>query len=83
MQEKEIAFERVDTVFIDAGNTLISMNLPWFRDELKKLGIDCTIDELCRAEASARPIVSKGISKLKSTENRKPRFFTQKASLMV
>ncbi len=70
MKEKEIAFEKVKTVFIDAGNTLISMNLSWFKDELKKFHINCTIDELSRAEASARPIVSEGISKLKSTENR-------------
>ncbi len=70
MQEKEIAFEKLETIFIDAGNTLVSMNLSWFTDELKHFGITCTEDELHRAEASARPVVSSEVSRLKSTENR-------------
>ena len=70
MQEKEIAYERLKTIFIDAGNTLISMNLSWFSDELRCFDINCTEDDLRRAEASARPIVSAEVSRLKSTENR-------------
>ena len=70
MHKKEIAFEEIRTVFIDAGNTLVSMDLSWFSDELRKFDIDCTPDELRRAEASARPVVSAGVSRLKSTENR-------------
>jgi HAD superfamily hydrolase (TIGR01509 family) len=37
---------------------------------LKQFEIECTEDELRRAEASARPIVSAELSRLKSTENR-------------
>ena len=70
MRKKEISFEKLKTIFIDAGNTLISMDLSWVADELKRCSIYCTVDELHRAEASARPIVSAAISRLKSTENR-------------
>jgi len=70
MQEIKITSEKLKTIFIDAGNTLISMDLPWFSDELKRFDINCTEDELRRAEASARPIVSAEVPRLKSTENR-------------
>lgn len=70
MQRKEIDFKKLETIFIDAGNTLISMDLSWFTHELRNLNIDCTKDEIRRAEASARPIVSSEVPRLKSTENR-------------
>lgn len=70
MQGKKISFEKLKTIFIDAGNTLISMDLSWFSSELKQFSIDCTENELYRAEASARPIVSAEVSRLKSTENK-------------
>lgn len=75
MQNKEIDFERLETIFIDAGNTLISMNLTWFSRELKGFGIMCTENELQRAEASARPLVSAEVLRLKSTETRATSLF--------
>ena len=70
MKKNNIAFEKLKTILLDAGNTLISMNLSWLYHELKHFGIECTEDELQRAEASARPVVSAEVSRLKSTENR-------------
>ncbi len=67
---KEIVFKRLDTIFIDAGNTLISMNLSWFIEQLRHLNLECTEIELRRAEASARPVVSSAVSRLKTTESR-------------
>ena len=75
MQKNEIVFERIETIFIDAGNTLISMDLSWFSDELKNFDIECTEDELLRAEASARPVLSAEVSRLISTENRETSVF--------
>jgi HAD superfamily hydrolase (TIGR01549 family) len=75
MQKMDIAFENIKTIFLDAGNTLISMNLSWFSEELKHFDIECRVDELRRAEASARPSVSAEISRLKSTENRETSVF--------
>ena len=70
MKKKNIAFKNLKTIFIDAGNTLVSMDLPWFSEELNNFNIECTENELRLAEASARPIVSAEVSRLKSTENR-------------
>jgi HAD superfamily hydrolase (TIGR01509 family) len=81
MQKKDISFERLETIFIDAGNTLISMNLSWFSDELEKFGITCTENELQRAEASARPLVSSEVLRLKSTETRDTSVFYIKSIL--
>lgn len=66
----EIPFNKIETLFIDAGNTLISMDLEWFLKELEQCGLCSTVTDLMRAEASARPVVSSAIQKLKSTENK-------------
>ncbi|MBN1625468.1 MAG: HAD-IA family hydrolase [Deltaproteobacteria bacterium] len=75
MEMRKVPFKDIDTVFIDAGNTLLSMDYPWIKEELEKLGIGCEIDELKKAEAAARPVLSSAIEKLKSTEDRDASFF--------
>lgn len=46
------------TVFLDAGNTLISMNFEWVAAELAECGVMCDVETLRRAEARARPGIS-------------------------
>ena len=63
-----IPWERIDTLFLDAGNTLVSVDFAWVRDELETLGIACRTEELRRAEAAARPMISSAFSVRKSGE---------------
>jgi HAD superfamily hydrolase (TIGR01509 family) len=63
-----IPWERIDTLFLDAGNTLVSVDFAWVRDELETLGIACRTEELRRAEAAARPMISRAFSVRKSGE---------------
>ncbi|HEY8549237.1 MAG TPA: HAD family hydrolase [Vicinamibacterales bacterium] len=51
----------IDTLFLDVGNTLISIDFPWVAEELAARGHPCTADLLCRAEAAARPAYSRRI----------------------
>ncbi len=62
------AFAGVDTLFLDAGNTLISLDLPWISALLAEQGIACPPAALERAEAAARPIVSARLATHGSTE---------------
>ncbi len=75
MNTKAIPYKDIETVFLDAGNTLLSMDYSWIREELEKLGLKCEADELCRAEAAARPILSSRLEQLKSTETRQTSMF--------
>ena len=45
----------VDTIFLDVGNTLISIDFAWVAAELSARGVPATARELQRAEAAARP----------------------------
>jgi len=63
-----IPWERIDTVFLDAGNTLVSIDFEWVRAELEALGIACETGELKRAEAAARPAVSDALGRRESGE---------------
>ena len=65
----DIDFNNIETLFLDAGNTLVAMDLEWFSRELEQFDLRYTAEELRRAEASARPLVSSAIKRLKSTEN--------------
>lgn len=49
----------IETLFLDAGNTLISMDFAWVARELGACGVHCDIDSVRRAEAAARPATSK------------------------
>ncbi len=55
---KKIPYQQIQTLFLDAGNTLVSMNFDLICSELKKTGIICEAGELQRAEAAARPVIS-------------------------
>lgn len=50
-----IPYGAIDTVFLDVGNTLISIDFDWVARELRALDAPCTADALRRAEAKARP----------------------------
>ena len=70
MTGQAIPYRDIDTVFLDAGNTLVSVDFGWVREELRALGVDAEIDALRRAEAAARPAVSKAVSETQRTEGR-------------
>ena len=63
-----IPFRDIETVFLDVGNTLVSMDYEWIRDELGKVGVSAELPVLMRAEASARPVISRAVAGEASTE---------------
>lgn len=75
MNIREVPFKDINTVFLDAGNTLLSMDFSWIKEELEKLGVKSEIDEIKKAEAAARPVLSSKIERLKSTEDRNTSVF--------
>lgn len=58
-----IPLAEISTVFLDAGNTLISMDYAWFAAELGALGFAASAESIRRAEAAARPAASLQISR--------------------
>ena len=48
----------IDTVFLDVGNTLISIDFDWVAEELGARGPSVAAETLRRAEAAARPAYS-------------------------
>jgi len=66
----ELPLHEIDTLFLDAGGTLISMNFTLIARELAALGEPCAPEALGRAEAAARPLVSRAVAKGGSTEGR-------------
>jgi HAD superfamily hydrolase (TIGR01509 family) len=50
-----IPYARIDTIFLDVGNTLISIDFDWVARELATRGFSCSAEDLRRAEAAARP----------------------------
>jgi HAD superfamily hydrolase (TIGR01509 family) len=50
-----IPYDRIDTIFLDVGNTLISIDFDWVARELGRRGFGCLAEDLRRAEAAARP----------------------------
>ncbi len=54
-----IPYGRIDTIFLDVGNTLISIDFDWVATELAARRLACTAEALRRAEAAARPGYSK------------------------
>jgi putative hydrolase of the HAD superfamily len=70
MSSPEIRWSEIDTLFLDAGGTLISMDFPRIARELAALGAPCSAEALARAEAAARPLVSRMIASGGSTEGR-------------
>jgi HAD superfamily hydrolase (TIGR01509 family) len=68
MSPPPIPWEQIDTLFLDAGNTLVSIDFDWVRDELEILGVACSTEEVRRAEAAARPTVSGALARRESGE---------------
>jgi HAD superfamily hydrolase (TIGR01509 family) len=50
-----VPYRDIDTVFLDVGNTLISMDFDWIAAELAARGVAADAELLRRAEAGARP----------------------------
>lgn len=57
----DIPWSELDTLFLDAGNTLVSIDFDWVAEELAARGFACESMALRRAEAAARPSVSAGV----------------------
>jgi putative hydrolase of the HAD superfamily len=58
----------IETLFLDAGNTLVSIDFPWLAAELCARGVRCDTAALARAEAAARPALSRWLGGKRSTE---------------
>jgi putative hydrolase of the HAD superfamily len=56
---RRVPYERIEVVLLDVGGTLISMDFSWVQEELRSRGIRCSRAQLERAEAAARPTVSR------------------------
>lgn len=69
MKNDDIPYKDIKTIFLDAGNTLVSMDFAWVLRELKPFGLTCTVQQLQRAEAASRPSVSRELERLKSTKS--------------
>jgi hypothetical protein len=50
-----VPYAQIDTVFLDVGNTLISIDFEWVAAELAARNVVCDAESLRRAEAAARP----------------------------
>ena len=64
-----LPFAQIDTVFFDVGNTLVSMDFDWIADELAQRGLLAAPEALQRAEAAARPRVSREIANRAAKES--------------
>jgi HAD superfamily hydrolase (TIGR01509 family) len=53
-----IPYAQIDTIFLDHGNTLVSIDFDWVTSELASRCVKCLPDALRRAEAAARPAFS-------------------------
>jgi putative hydrolase of the HAD superfamily len=67
---KAVPYEVIDTLFLDAGNTLICMDFAWVSAELQALGLAASAQSIRRAEAASRPATSARIARAQSGDNR-------------
>ena len=58
-QGRVVPYDQIDTIFLDVGNTLISIDFDWIAAELCARGFACEPAAVRRAEAAARPGYSK------------------------
>lgn len=65
----EVPYADLETLFLDAGNTLICMNFEWVAEELRALGVDADAASLRRAEAAARPATSARIASMRTGDD--------------
>jgi putative hydrolase of the HAD superfamily len=68
MAGSEIPFAELETIFLDVGNTLVAMDYAWIQRELSARGIEADVGRIHRAEAAARPAVSRAVAGAVSTE---------------
>lgn len=68
MPATELPLASIETLFLDVGNTLVSMDYGWIQRELAARGLTADLDRIHRAEAAARPAVSRAIGAAVSTE---------------
>ena len=59
MHLETLPLRSIDTVFLDVGNTLISIDFDWVATELTARGLAVDAETLRRAEAAARPAYSR------------------------
>ncbi len=57
-------YKAIDALFLDVGGTLVSIDHAWVCEELRRFGVRCTLEQLQRAEAAARPILSRMLAGL-------------------
>ncbi len=62
-------YSQLKTLFLDAGNTIVAMELSFIVSALETEGVTCNLSDLRRAEAAARPVVSAALPRLRSTES--------------
>jgi HAD superfamily hydrolase (TIGR01509 family) len=62
MSSELIPYNRITHVFLDAGNTLHTIDFDWLGAHLRRLGVACETPELIRAEAASRPLVSSAMN---------------------
>ena len=65
-----LRLERIDAVFLDAGNTLVGMDLELLAERLATRGLSASPARIGRAEAAARPAVSRRLAEGVSSEAR-------------
>jgi len=58
MSTPTVPYDSIETLFLDAGNTLISIDFEWVAAQVETHGLPCTPHSLRRAEAAARPELS-------------------------
>jgi hypothetical protein len=63
-----IPWSEIETLFLDAGNTLVSIDFGWVASLLAGHGVEVEADLLARAEAAARPSLSEWLEEARSTE---------------
>jgi len=63
-----LPFGDIDTLFLDVGNTLISIDFELVGTRLAQRGVEVDPRALARAEAAARPVVSRRVARGASTE---------------
>jgi len=63
-----IPWREIQTLFLDAGNTLISIDFAWVSALLTERGVAVDPEGLARAEAAARPSLSEWLGGQPSTE---------------
>lgn len=57
-----IPFDRIETLFLDIGNTLVSIDFDKVVGALASHGVTVDIQALRRAEAASRPVISKRLA---------------------